>query len=76
MLGPDVLVVLDLGLGTNRFRDDTKAAQPARRDRRASANLVRWLLRLTPRRARAASDAPGQPPSSDAFDRLEDVAVD
>jgi hypothetical protein len=66
MLGPDVLVALDLGLGTNRFRDDTKgvelapgAAQPARRGRRASANLVRWVLRLTRRRARAAGDAPG-----------------
>jgi hypothetical protein len=57
MLGPDVLVALDLGprLVRNQFRDDTEearsvpdAAQPARSEDRGSVNPVRWLLRLTP----------------------------
>jgi hypothetical protein len=56
MLGPDLLVALDLGprLVRNQFRDDVEE-QLARTDGRASKNLIRRLLRSTPRRTRAAA---------------------
>jgi hypothetical protein len=60
MLGPDALVALDLSAKhvRNQFRNDANGVGPApgavqrvRRDRRASGNPVRWLLRLTRNRS-------------------------